>query len=112
LNEFSYPRKVEYPPLPHSVKQGNEVESEKREASLHAHYGLIKLIVMDALKGLQNPMTWVDFLDMDRDAFLESQAKAQWELEGATTKGKSEKEEVEGEEEVFKGKLEEEVKGK
>lgn len=53
-----------------------------------ALHGLIKLIFIDALEGLKDPVAWVDFVDMDKEVFFEIQAQAQLELgEETTTKG-------------------------
>ena len=57
-----------------------------------AHHGLIKLIIMDDLGGLQNLVLWDDFVDMDKKTFLETKAQAQLELEGAVAEGVLEKE--------------------
>lgn len=46
-----------------------------------ANHGLIKLIVIDALEGLQHPISYTNLVDMDRQAFIE----AQEELNGLKT---------------------------
>lgn len=38
------------------------------------HHGLIKLIFKDALSHLMNLVLWNEFLDMDRDVVIETQA--------------------------------------
>ena len=38
-----------------------------------AHHGIIKLIVNDYLKGLNLPISWSSFIDMDREAFIATQ---------------------------------------
>lgn len=38
-----------------------------------SHHGLIKLSVIDALEILQHPISWANFVDMDRLACLEVQ---------------------------------------
>lgn len=47
---------------------------------------------MDSLEGLQDLVTWFEFVGMDREAFLETQEQAHLEL-GAATKGEYEEEE-------------------
>lgn len=39
-----------------------------------SHHGLINLIVMDALMHLRKPMLWTDNVEMDEEAFIETQA--------------------------------------
>lgn len=42
---------------------------------------MIILIFMDALEHVQHHMSWIDFVDMDREDFLETQGKNLLELE-------------------------------
>lgn len=53
-----------------------------------AHHGLIKLIVMDALIHLRNLFLWRDFVDMDRDVFIETQAITLGEITTSSTRVK------------------------
>lgn len=61
-----------------------------------AHHGLIKLIVMDDINHLKYPMLWVDFVDMDMEVFIKTQAlnsPQQEETLTSSTRGREEKEE-------------------
>lgn len=61
-----------------------------------AHHGLINLIVLDALESLQDLVSWIDFIYMDREVFLETQVKPRLGLEGVEIEEEIEAE-VEGE---------------
>lgn len=50
-----------------------------------AQHGLIILIVLGALEILHNPISWNDFIDMDREDLLETQIEPLLELEGEVT---------------------------
>ena len=72
-----------------------------------SHHGLIKLIVMDALKHFRIPSQWNKTVDMDRKTFIETQAITPRETPTSTIgpkQGKGEDEEGESikEEEVEK----------
>jgi len=63
-----------------------------------AHHGLIKFIVMDALIHLRNPILWNNFVDMDKEAFIETQAITPQETRASSIGGrggKTKEEEVE-----------------
>lgn len=39
-----------------------------------SHHGLIHLMLMDALSHLRNQVLWIDFVDITREIFIETQA--------------------------------------
>jgi len=65
-----------------------------------AHHGLIKLIVMDSLSHLRNHVLWNDFMEIDREIFIETQAITSGETLASNTRGREGK----GEEEEEIGK--------
>ena len=64
-----------------------------------AHHGLIKLIVMDALIHLRKLVLLTNFVDMEREIFIETQAITLGEIAASSTRGRGGKieEEEEGE---------------
>lgn len=70
--EFPLPQRLS---VPHFLLQLIIEMSEKVREGKHqhnAHHGLIKLIVMDDLSYLKNPVLWTNFVDMDREVFIET----------------------------------------
>lgn len=61
-------------------------------------HGIIRLIFLNALGHLKNPMLWTNFVDMEKESFIETQGQHLREHEN-TTKYSVAKEEVEKEEE-------------
>lgn len=59
--------------LPQSIIEMNEKVREGRHQYI-THHGLIMIIVIDSLNHLKAPILWIDFVDMDKDAFINRQA--------------------------------------
>lgn len=76
-----------------------------------SHHGLIKIIVMDALSHLKNPVLWAEFLEMDREAFIETQALTSTQQEETPTSSIWCREENTEEEEKEKIEEEDEEEG-
>jgi len=75
--------------VPHLLLQSIFEMSQKLREGKHKHIshdGLIKLIVMDALIHLRNPLLWTDFVDIHREIFIETQAiTSTWQEETPTS---------------------------
>jgi len=62
-----------------------------------SHHGLIKLIFMDALSHLRNLVLLTDFVDMDREIFIQTQAITHEETSASSIGGREGKNEEEEE---------------
>ena len=62
--------------VPHFLLQSMIEMSQKVREGKHqhiSHYGLIKMIFMEALNHLRYPILWIGFVDTDRETFIETQ---------------------------------------
>jgi len=62
--------------VPYFILQSVRGMSQKVREGKHqhlGHHGLIKLIIVDALNKLKIPIIWSKFIDMDRDALIDTQ---------------------------------------
>lgn len=86
--------------VPHLLLQSIFEMTQKLREGKHKHIsndGLIKLIVMDSLIRLRNPLLWIDFVDIHREIFIETQAiTSTWQEETPTSSitGREKKEEA------------------
>ena len=98
--------------IPHFLLNSiNDMSHKVRQRKYHhlAHHGLIKLIMNDALRRLNLPVSWSSFIDMDREAFIATQTGKTSASSLREREEEEEKEEVEEEAENKEEKEEMEI---